>query len=202
MRKTTKLAAALVILGLAAAPFSDTLKFDAERNHLAKKGFVRSLAAPSERLSDVACDEATGMAEMFPCANIDLLSFIPDDEMINVGAAPLGGGLSDIWGWTSPETGDEYVFFGKTNGTAFYRITDPTAPEYLGEVPNPGPAELIWHDIKVRQRLRLHRLRDPGPRRPGRRPEPPRQPARRHPRRSASSRRCPTTPSTGWPTTS
>jgi choice-of-anchor B domain-containing protein len=82
------------------------------------------------------------MAGPFPCDGIDLLAFVPQSEF-------NGAGVSDIWGWTDPESGDEYVFFGKTNGVAFFRVTDPTNPVYLGELPNPALVHAIWHDIKV-----------------------------------------------------
>ncbi|HEU5085729.1 MAG TPA: choice-of-anchor B family protein [Acidimicrobiales bacterium] len=93
-----------------------------------------------ERLSDVPCVD--GMAGPFPCDGVDLLSFVPAEEFD-------GQGQSDLWGWTDPETGDEYVMMGKTDGTAFFRVTDPTNPVYLGALPNPAALQEIWHDIKV-----------------------------------------------------
>ena len=59
--------------------------------------------------------------------------------------------LSDIWGWTSPTTGDEYVIVGTSSGVAFVRITDPADPEYLGIVPTTDPNTLrnFWWDIKT-----------------------------------------------------
>ena len=63
----------------------------------------------------------------------------------------LGGGASDLWGWTDPTTKDEYVLIGKTNGTAFFRITDPTKPVSWASLPNSSPGQLIWHDMKVYQ---------------------------------------------------
>jgi choice-of-anchor B domain-containing protein len=95
---------------------------------------------PLQAVSDVACEN--GMAGPFECDGVDLLSFVPAEEF-------NGAGQSDLWGWTDPETGDEYVMMGKTDGTAFFRVTDPTAPVYLGELPNPAVLEEIWHDIKV-----------------------------------------------------
>lgn len=108
-------------------------------------------AVPTTRVADAPCVDGRA-AGVFPCSGVDLLSFVPLAEM--GGAAPsgadvLGGGASDLWGWVDPETGDEYVMMGKTNGVAFFRITDPTAPVYLGDLPNSSPGQLIWHDIKV-----------------------------------------------------
>jgi choice-of-anchor B domain-containing protein len=95
---------------------------------------------PLEAMSDVPCVD--GMAGPFPCDGVDLLSFVPQEEFD-------GAGVSDLWGWTDAETGDEYVIVGKTNGVAFFRVTEPTSPVYVGELPNPAIRQEIWHDIKV-----------------------------------------------------
>lgn len=59
--------------------------------------------------------------------------------------------LSDIWGWTSPNTGDEYAIVGTSSGTAFVRITDPIHPEFLGMIPTTNPDTILnfWWDIKT-----------------------------------------------------
>jgi choice-of-anchor B domain-containing protein len=116
--------------------------------HKSERLTAAQAGVPTTRLSDVPCVD--GMAGPFACSGVDLLSFVPLDEIRgDESRAVLGGGLSDIWGWTDPENGDEYVIFGKTNGTAFFRVTDPTNPVYLGEIPNTAAAQLIWHDIKI-----------------------------------------------------
>jgi len=97
---------------------------------------------PLPRIADQPCVD--GQAGPFACDGIDLLSFVPQEEFD-------GAGVSDIWGWTDPENGDEYVMFGKTNGVAFYRITDPVNPVYVGYLPNQAALQEIWHDIKVFQ---------------------------------------------------
>ena len=91
-------------------------------------------------MSDVPCEN--GMAGPFECDGIDLLSFIPAEQF-------NGAGQSDLWGWTDPDTGDEYVLMGKTNGVAFFRVTDAINPVYLGELPNPAIDQRVWHDMKV-----------------------------------------------------
>ncbi|HVM15523.1 MAG TPA: choice-of-anchor B family protein [Egibacteraceae bacterium] len=103
----------------------------------------------SQRLSNVPCVD--GRADVFECDGVDLLGFVPHAEFegpIDARQA-LGGGISDLWGWTDPDTGDEYVIIGKTNGVGFFRITDPADPVYLGELPNQALLHQIWHDIKV-----------------------------------------------------
>jgi choice-of-anchor B domain-containing protein len=82
-----------------------------------------------------------GMAGIYPCDNIDLLSFLP--------LAQIGGGNgNDIWGWTDPLDGKEYALMGRTNGTAFVDISDPYNPVYLGNLPTHS-STTTWRDIKV-----------------------------------------------------
>ncbi len=93
---------------------------------------------------DVDCEG--GSASLFPCSNVDILSFLP--------VAGIGGGrgaeTNDVWGWTDPETGREYALVGRTDGTSFIDITNPNRPEYLGDLPKtPGSRANIWRDIKV-----------------------------------------------------
>jgi choice-of-anchor B domain-containing protein len=95
---------------------------------------------PLAPLSDVPCVD--GVAGPFECDGIDLLSYTPRTDFGE-------GDISDIWGWTDPESGDEYVMFGKTDGVGFMRVTDPVNPVYLGALPNPAVLQEIWHDIKV-----------------------------------------------------
>jgi choice-of-anchor B domain-containing protein len=132
-------ALALLVLTVGAEPVAT----HPDHGHAHKHAGSQQLSnhhVPPERLSDVACED--GQAERFECDGVDLLAFVPQAEFD-------GAGQSDLWGWTDPENGDDYVIIGKTNGIAFFRITDPTEPVYLGEVPNHAALQLIWHDIKV-----------------------------------------------------
>lgn len=158
MRSRTRnaVAAGLAIAGLAFAPLTNAQLFDGQRGH----GDSKDTMEPSAVLAQF--DEATPAAECqdtdgddvedtllldgasFECTGIDLLSFVPNSVMFS--GTP--DGVSDIWGWVSPETGDEYVIVGATTGAAALRITDPNNPEYLGHVVNNG-APLVWFDIKI-----------------------------------------------------
>ena len=146
----------LVVLGATATAYAGSSPFTAQqrvdaRQHLQKdllRPQLRSEGIPSSTVSDKRC--VNGRAGTFPCKGVDLLSFVPlDDFRGSEALAPLGGGTSDIWGWVDPESEDEYVMLGKTNGTAFFRVTDPRKPVYLGALGNTSPAQLVWHDIKV-----------------------------------------------------
>src|ERR1044071_8360717 len=81
--------------------------------------------ASAEALGPTPC--VNNFAGIYPCRNVDLLSFLPLDQM---GAAGQFG--SDMWGWTDPQTGREYALMAMSNGASFVDVTDPTAPRYLG----------------------------------------------------------------------
>ena len=50
---------------------------------------------------EVPCSE--GRAERFECSNVDLLAFLPLDELgLRPGPGGPLGGVSDVWGWTDP----------------------------------------------------------------------------------------------------
>ena len=107
---------------------------------------------PAERVTDAPCVDGKS-AGLWDCQGVDLLSFVPIGTVSTaqhnnlVGTSKIEG--SDVWGWTSPATGDDYVIQGKTNGAGFYRVTDPSNPVYLGDLPNPSPSFAVWHDIKI-----------------------------------------------------
>ena len=92
----------------------------------------------------VSCEEGTALD--YACTDVDLVAFLP---LADLGAGPTSI-ANDIWGWTDPDTGREYVLLGKSNGTSFVDITDPNAPVYVGELPlTEGGVENLWRDIKT-----------------------------------------------------
>jgi choice-of-anchor B domain-containing protein len=102
----------------------------------------RADAQPVQRLNSaggVTCHD--GRAGSFPCRDIDLLAFLPHGEID-------GGSGNDIWGWTDPVTGREYALVGRSTGTAFVDISNPSAPVYLGNLPTRTVAS-GWRGIKV-----------------------------------------------------
>ena len=92
----------------------------------------------------VDCSEGT--ATLFDCSDIDMLSFVPVQD--------LGGGrgvqVNDLWGWTDPESRREYALVGRYDGTSFVDVSDPSNPRYLGNLPlTEGAQGNSWRDIKV-----------------------------------------------------
>ena len=82
-----------------------------------------------------------GFAGPYPCDNVDLLEFLP--------VATIGGGsMNDVWGWTDPLDGKEYALAGRTNGTAFVDISNPTHAVYLGNLPT-HTGSSSWRDVKT-----------------------------------------------------
>ncbi len=91
-------------------------------------------------------DCAEGAADGFDCADVDLLAFIPREQL----GAGRGARLNDVWGWTDPESGREYAIVGRMDGTAFVDVSDPHNPRYLGNLPKTeGSQSNTWRDMKV-----------------------------------------------------
>lgn len=83
-------------------------------------------------------------AGIYPCDNVDLLAFMGPNDL----AGNPNVDYNDIWGWTDPLDGKEYVLLGQVDGTSFVDITDPVNPVYLGFLPTHTTSSL-WRDIKV-----------------------------------------------------
>ena len=73
-----------------------------------------------------ACDDNTilpqfpcenGLANGHPCSGFDLMSHIPIDVLGGDGAEG-----NDSWGWTDPETGNEYALVCTTTNAAFVEV--------------------------------------------------------------------------------
>jgi choice-of-anchor B domain-containing protein len=87
-----------------------------------------------------------GAANLFGCDKVNLISFLPISEV----GANRGVMLNDIWGWTDPETGKEYALVGRSEGTSFVDLSDPSNPIYVGNLPmTKGARSNVWRDIKV-----------------------------------------------------
>jgi choice-of-anchor B domain-containing protein len=117
---------------------------------------------PTERVSDAPCVD--GMAAgVFPCDQVDLVSFLPIRALGGTQTTETGEGtvddlindrLNDIWGWVDPETRREYAIVGRRDGTTFVDVTDASRPSVLGFLPTFAGVQTpvvgdVWRDIKV-----------------------------------------------------
>ena len=121
----------------------------AERRPDGNWAVATELRSPPEEFPTVTGSVQTcanGRAASFSCSNVELLGYLPPSA---VGAGP-GVHLNDIWGWTDPLTDREYALVGRSNGTSFVDVTDPSNPRYLGDLPlTEGARPNLWRDIKV-----------------------------------------------------
>lgn len=116
---------------------------------LASFSFAGSAAAHDQELEgepqDVDAAEhvpcVEGTSGEYACRNIELVHFVP--------VATFGSwSTNDLWGWTDPENGDEYVLLGLRNATAFVQIDEYGHPTYIGRLPT-RTIQSSWRDIKV-----------------------------------------------------
>lgn len=131
---------------------SGTLLHAQDKEKAAGKAISLSRAAQTANLkaqsitgARVACQG--GEAAGYPCELADLMAFVPVEDLL-AGLHDSSLDTNDIWGWTDPENGDEYVMIGLLGGTSFVKITDPENPQVLGFLPT-HTSPSIWRDIKV-----------------------------------------------------
>ncbi len=86
----------------------------------------------------------SGFAEGYPCGAVDLLAFIPNSTL-----GPGARESLDLWGWTDPDTGAEYVLAGMDDRTSFVDVSNPQNPRVVGYLPHSGAAASNWRDVKV-----------------------------------------------------
>ena len=93
---------------------------------------------------EIQCQD--GMADEFECGDVDLLSFLPIDEV----GGDRGIIVNDVWGWTDPETEKEYAIVGRSNGTSFVDVTNPVNPVFVADLPaTEGSSPNAWRDVKT-----------------------------------------------------
>jgi choice-of-anchor B domain-containing protein len=139
----------LLIIAFASLVISDVALSQAPAD-----GKGRALAASSsvsksvQGFSGLSVPCEDGLAIGFPCRDVTLHAFMTLDELGPGDIEPLRA--NDIWGWTDPETGEEYALVGRNVGTSFVNVTNPTEPVLVGNLPRtPGARASVWRDIKV-----------------------------------------------------
>jgi choice-of-anchor B domain-containing protein len=93
----------------------------------------------TQPLGATPCENGT--AGGYPCSNVDLQAFVP---LASFGSTEG----SSLWGWTDEDSGREFALFGATDGTAFFEITNPANPIYLGKLDS-ATGNSIWRELKT-----------------------------------------------------
>ena len=132
----TRLLSAVVLLSLAASARAAT-----PADALMQAIEDARPAAPEALAPMHATPCVNGFAGAYPCSNIDLLAFEP---VANFGATTT----NSLWGWTDPQTNIEYALVGANNRTAFYDLSTPDHPRYVGWLPT-HTGSSIWRDVRV-----------------------------------------------------
>ena len=120
--------------------------FSSESGEWAHAGRLVADRDPLPAISggEVTCED--GEAAGYDCDEVDLLAFVPWEEL----GGARGARLNDVWGWTDPVTGREYAIVCLMDGTSFVDVTDPSNPRFLGNLPmTPGSRANTWRDAKV-----------------------------------------------------
>ena len=120
--------------------------FERQNGMWTQTAVLRSEPAHLKPITGEVRDCTEGAAEMFDCSRVDLLSFLPVDAL----GGKRGVMVNDLWGWTDPMSGREYVLQGRTDGTSFVDISDPSNPIFVGDLPlTEGANPALWRDMKV-----------------------------------------------------
>ena len=91
-------------------------------------------------------DCAEGEAAVFGCSDVDLVSFVPVEDL----GGARGVRVNDVWGWTDPDTERDYAIVGRMDGVSFVDVTDPVNPVVVGNLPKPESSPgSAWRDMKV-----------------------------------------------------
>ena len=152
--ESASLAGAVVLAGqtaVAANPSADfglgaATVFSSESGEWVQSGRLVAEHEPLPAITggEVACED--GEAAGYDCNQVDLLGFVPWEEL----GAARGARLNDVWGWTDPATGREYAIVCLMDGTSFVDVTDPSNPRFLGNLPmTQGSRPNTWRDAKV-----------------------------------------------------
>lgn len=93
--------------------------------------------------SHAAAPCVSNVSDGFACQSISLLSHLSLQDLRPV--SPRG---NDVWGYTDLNTGREYAIMGLQDGLAVVDVTNPEAPEQVGQATG---SATTWRDIKIYQ---------------------------------------------------
>lgn len=115
---------------------------DGKSNVSTLRAATQDMQISNQMVASEACVEGLA-AERFPCDNVALLSNVPVSLLSVVSIS-----ANDIWGHVDLNTQREYAIVGMRSSVAVVDVTDPTAPNVVGEVTGQSTS---WRDVKVYQ---------------------------------------------------
>src|SRR5262245_15738755 len=105
-RRTTLVVTALMLLAIASPPASahdpSSPQGQAEQTELLRQ--YEPTWRSGERITGAPMACTDGMVDKYPCKNVDLLSFLPQQAL-------GGGGSSSMWYWTDTRDSNEYILY-------------------------------------------------------------------------------------------
>ena len=142
-------------MGFASAPATNfgsgkvvSFAIDSASGELTRASNVSATPEPEALVASGMAECSEGAAGQFGCSGVDLLAFMPLEDL----GTGEGEHANDIWGWTDPTTDREYALVGRSDGTAFVDITEPSSPMLIGSLAlTEGARTSAWRDIKVYQ---------------------------------------------------
>ncbi|RNC84029.1 MAG: choice-of-anchor B family protein [Balneola sp.] len=140
----------VVVTGLIGGDFragkAAILELDEDGNWMTSNVVISEPIGLLDPVTEGKVDCDAGAAGIFGCEQVNLISFLPTRDV----GGDRGVRLNDIWGWEDPETGKEYALVGRSEGTSFVDLSDPSNPVYVANLPmTEGARANVWRDIKV-----------------------------------------------------
>ncbi len=140
----------VVVTGLIGADYqagkAAILELDADGSWMTSNLVISEPIGLLDPVTEGRVDCDAGAASIFGCEQVNLISFLPTRDV----GGDRGVRLNDIWGWEDPETGKEYALVGRSEGTSFVDLSDPSNPVYVANLPmTEGARANVWRDIKV-----------------------------------------------------
>lgn len=140
----------LVVTGLTGGDFragkAAILELDDNGNWITSNVVISEPVGLLASVTEGKVDCDAGAAGIFGCEQVNMISFLPTRDV----GGDRGVRLNDIWGWEDPETGIEYALVGRSEGTSFVDLSDPSNPVYVANLPmTEGARANVWRDIKV-----------------------------------------------------
>lgn len=114
-----------------------------------KELFWQDYEAPKDLTRETFTRCENGKAGIYDCDGVDLLSFIPLDDLRPARLRNRNRNSNDIWGWTDPLTNKQWAIICLVDGTSFVDVSDPINPVVYAFMEDTNARTASWRDAKV-----------------------------------------------------